>query len=56
MRLAEIYLFFRNFRNDNNKFNNTGARMFDSIYNMTMTLLKNHIFGVKISFKDFAIF
>ena len=29
------------------KFNNTGARMLDSIYLMTLKLLINHIFGVK---------
>ena len=29
------------FRNEFNKFNNTGARMFDSIYHMTYTL-KSH--------------
>ena len=27
------------FRNDLNKFNNTGARMLDSIYHMTLKLL-----------------
>ena len=37
------------FRNKFNKFNNTGARMLDSIYQMTLKLLKNHIFGVKTS-------
>ena len=35
------------FRNELNKFNNTGARMLDSIYNMTIKLIKNRIFGVK---------
>ena len=35
------------FRNDFNKFNNTGARMLDSIYHMTLRLFLNHIFGVK---------
>ena len=30
-----------------NKFNNTGARMLDSIYHMTLKLLKNRIFGMK---------
>ena len=29
-----------------NKFNNTGARMFDSVYHMTLKLLKNYIFLV----------
>ena len=28
------------FRNEFNKFNNTGARMLDSIYHMTLKLLK----------------
>ena len=37
------------FRNEFNKFNNTGAQTLDSIYNMTLRLLLNHIFGVKIS-------
>ena len=35
------------FRNEFNKFNNTGARTFDSIYHMTLKLLLNHISGVK---------
>ena len=36
------------FRNEFNKFNNTltGARILDSIYHMTLKLLKNRIFGV----------
>ena len=34
------------FRNEFNKFNNTGARMLDSIYHMTLNILKNRIFGV----------
>ena len=33
------------FRNEFNKFNNTGALMLDSIYHMTLKLC--HIFGVK---------
>ena len=32
-----------------NKFHNTGARMLDSIYHMTLLFLKNSIFGVKTS-------
>ena len=32
------------FRNEFNKFNTTGARMLDSIYHMTLKLVKNHIF------------
>ena len=31
------------FRNKFNKFENTGARMLDSIYHMALKLLKNHI-------------
>ena len=37
------------YRNEFNKFNNTGAQMLDSVYHMTLKLLKNHIFGVKRS-------
>ena len=37
------------FRSELNKFNNTVAQMLDSIYHMTLTLLKNCIFGVKMS-------
>ena len=37
------------FRNEFNKFNNTGVRMLDSIFHMTLKLLKNHIFGAKTS-------
>ena len=32
------------FSKEFNKFNNTGARMLDSIYHMTLKLLKNLIF------------
>ena len=35
------------FRNEFNKFNNTGARMLDSIYHMTLRLLLNLMSGVK---------
>ena len=35
------------FHNEFNKFNYKGARMFDSIFHMTLKLLYNHIFGVK---------
>ena len=35
------------FRNEFNKFNNTRARMLDSIYHMTLILLRNLIAGVK---------
>ena len=37
------------FSNEFNKFNNTGAQMLDSIYHMTLKLMKNHIFGVRTS-------
>ena len=35
------------FRNEFNKLNNTGARMFDSIYHTRLKLFLIHIFGVK---------
>ena len=35
------------FRNEFNKFNNTSARMLDSIYHMTLRLLRNLIAVVK---------
>ena len=37
------------FRNEFDKFNNTGAQMLDSIDHMTLKLIKNDIFGVKTS-------
>ena len=37
------------FRNEINKFNNTGVRMLDFIYHMTLKLIKNRISGVKTS-------
>ena len=37
------------FRNEFNKFNNTGARMLDSIYHMTLKLIRNCHFGMKTS-------
>ena len=37
------------FHNEFNKFNNTGARMSDSIYHMTLEFIKNRSFGVKTS-------
>ena len=37
------------FVNKFNNFNNTGARKLDSIYHMTLKLLKNCISGVKTS-------
>ena len=35
------------FRNEFNKFNNTRARMLDSIYHMTLRLLRNLISAIK---------
>ena len=35
------------FRNKVNKFNNTKARMLDTIYHMTLRLLRYHISAVK---------
>ena len=43
--LLSILLFF--FCNRFNKFINTGARMLDSIYHMTLRLLRNLISGIK---------
>ena len=37
------------FRNEFNLFDNTRARMLDSIYHITSKLLKNHFFGMKTS-------
>ena len=37
------------FRNEFDKFNNTRARMLDSIYHILLNILKNCIFGVKTS-------
>ena len=37
------------FHNKFNKSNNMGARILDSIYHMTLKLLKNHILVVKTS-------
>ena len=37
------------FRNKFNKFNNTRAQMLDSIYQMTLQLIKNRVFGLKTS-------
>ena len=42
------------FRNEFNKFNITGARMLDSIYHMTLTLLKTRILDMKM--EDLAVF
>ena len=37
------------FCNESNIFNNKGAQMLDSIYHMTLKLIKNDIFGLKTS-------
>ena len=37
------------FRNEFNKFNNTGARMLDSIYHMKLKSIKNRFFCVETS-------
>ena len=37
------------FRNEFYKFNNTGARMLDSIYHMILNVIKSRILGVKTS-------
>ena len=42
--LSSIVSFFRN---KFNKFNNTGARMLDSIYHVTLKLIKNGILGLE---------
>ena len=42
--LSTLSLFCSKF----NKFNNTGARLLDSIYHRTSKLNKNHILGMKI--------
>ena len=36
-------------RNKFNKFNNSGARILDSIYHMTVKFLKKRIFRIKIT-------
>ena len=42
---CEVCRAFYLFRIEFNKFNNTGARMLDSIYHMTLTLFLFHIFA-----------
>ena len=37
------------FRNEFSKFNNTAAHMLGSIYHMTLKLVRNAFFGVKMS-------
>ena len=46
MGLPSILSFFRN---EFNKFNNTGAGMLDSIHHMTLKVRKNHILGLILS-------
>ena len=48
MRGLSILLCFF-FRNEFNKFNNTGAQILDSLYHMPLKLINNRIFGVKTS-------
>ena len=48
-KMQGLLSFLSLFRNEFNKFNNTGVRMLDSIFHMTLKLLKNHIFGMKTS-------
>ena len=43
------------FRNEFNKFSNTGAQMLDSIYHVTLKLLLNHLFFCAIM-QRFAIY
>ena len=54
VKMRGLQSFLSIFRNVFNKFNNTGARMLDSIYHMALKLLKNSLFGVRT--EDFAIF
>ena len=42
--LSNLSLFLSEF----NKFNSTGARILDSFYHMTLKLLENRIFGMKM--------
>ena len=44
--LAKLFIAFSQ---EFNKFNNTGARILDSIYHMAFKLLNNLIFGVTMS-------
>ena len=41
------------FRNELNKFNNTGARMLDSIYYMSLKLIRNHIWSENVNILTF---
>ena len=52
---ARLVEYFITFRNEFNKSNNTGPRMLDSIYHMTLKLLKIRIIGVKMSIFFFHI-
>ena len=44
MRLAKYFIVFYN---KFNTFNNTQGQMSDSVYQITLKLLRNHIFNVK---------
>ena len=46
-KMRELLSILLLFSNEFNKFNNTVARMLDSIYHITLELNKNRIFGVK---------
>ena len=37
------------FRNEFNKYNSAGALVLDSVYHMTLKILKNRIFAMKMS-------
>ena len=48
-KMQGISSFLSFFRNEFNEFNNTGARMLDSICHMTLKLINNRILGAKMS-------
>ena len=54
MRCEARHAFYFFFRNEFNKFDNTGASMLYSIKQRTLKLPQTHIFGVEN--RDFAIF
>ena len=49
LNLLNKFNFLFNLFNTFNKVNNTGVRMLESIYHMTLKILKNRFFGVKTS-------
>ena len=53
-KVRGLSTFLSLFRNEFNKFNNTGAQMLDSIYHMTLKLLKIPVLAYKC--QEFAIF